>query len=61
MTEFGKEITDIVSDFYNMKLTKVSDFEMALMKFSKEELVQFILDIQCKGWLKGCYKWKKRL
>jgi len=44
-----RQVIDAVSDFYNMKLQKTSDFEQELEECSKEDLIEFIMEHQARG------------
>lgn len=46
-------IESTINDFYNMRLVTTQDFENALLDFSKEELVGFIIEQQSRGMFKS--------
>ncbi len=51
-----EETQQAVIDFYNGDLQKTSDFENKLKEISKEDLIDFIMAMQCRGCFKGiCY------
>ena len=43
------KIETAIQGYYEQRLSKCSDLEFALLENSKEELVQFIMDEQCRG------------
>lgn len=51
-----KKTQQAVQDYYNFKLQKETDFENALKECNKDDLIDFIMTMQCRGAFNGiCY------